>query len=53
MSFGFVASQPATMRGPMASSIVSKLLLNTEWGSLDYLIVDTPPGTGDINLSLC
>ena len=37
----------------MASSIVSQLLLNTQWGSLDYLIVDTPPGTGDINLSLC
>lgn len=53
MSFGFVANQPAAMRGPMASSIISQLLLNTRWGKLDYLIVDTPPGTGDVNLSLC
>ena len=41
------------MRGPIISSIVSQLLYQTRWGDLDYLIVDMPPGTGDIQISLC
>ena len=40
------------MRGPMVSSTVANLLKSTEWGDLDYLILDMPPGTGDIQISL-
>jgi Mrp family chromosome partitioning ATPase len=53
VSFGFVGSKPAIMRGPMVSSIISQLLLQSYWGELDYLIIDMPPGTGDVQLSLC
>jgi len=54
MSYGFAApNKRAIMRGPMISSICVSLVGNTDWGDLDYLIIDFPPGTGDIQLSLC
>ena len=40
-------------RGAMASSAIKQLLNDVEWGDLDFLIIDLPPGTGDIQLSLC
>ena len=49
----FVQKQEAVVwRGPMASKALNQLLWDTHWGELDYLIVDLPPGTGDIHLSL-
>ena len=54
MSMSFVTSErtPAVWRGPMASGAMQQLLTQTDWGELDYLIVDMPPGTGDIQLTL-
>ncbi len=45
--------QAVVWRGPMASSALRQLLRETEWGELDVLVVDLPPGTGDIQISLC
>ncbi len=55
MSIGFFInpSQPAIWRGPAASAYLKKFLLDTLWKDLDYLIIDLPPGTGDIVLTLC
>ncbi len=54
MSMGFLASgdQPLIWRGPMAHKAVQESLMNVDWGELDYLIVDMPPGTGDVHLTL-
>jgi len=57
MSFGFLQTTsgnvgPAIMRGPMVSQIINQLLTQTHWGELDYLILDLPPGTGDIQITL-
>ncbi len=54
MSLGFLleAEQPAIMRGPLIAGILKQFLEQVEWGELDYMIVDMPPGTGDAQLSL-
>jgi len=55
VSFGFFAEQEhqaAIYRGPIISGILKQFLVDTNWSNLDYLIVDLPPGTGDIPLTL-
>ncbi len=54
MSIGFLVDdqQPMAWRGPMVTSALNQLLMQTRWGDLDYLVVDQPPGTGDIQLTL-
>jgi ATP-binding protein involved in chromosome partitioning len=54
MSMGMLipGDQPAVWRGPMLHSVVNQFLHKVEWGTLDYLVVDMPPGTGDVQLSL-
>lgn len=48
-----LSSSPAIFRGPMASKIVLDLLYSISWSALDILLIDLPPGSGDIPLSLC
>ena len=54
MSIGFLVGedQPMVWRGPMVTQALTQLLMETNWGELDYLIVDMPPGTGDLQLTL-
>ncbi|RCK43965.1 Mrp/NBP35 family ATP-binding protein [Thalassospira profundimaris] len=54
MSIGFMVDeeQPVIWRGPMAMGALEQLLRDTDWGDLDVLVVDMPPGTGDIQLSM-
>jgi ATP-binding protein involved in chromosome partitioning len=54
LSIGFFVdtSQALVWRGPMASKAVVQMFQEAEWGELDYMIIDLPPGTGDIHLSL-
>jgi ATP-binding protein involved in chromosome partitioning len=55
MSIGNLVDEetPMIWRGPMVTSALEQLLNDTNWEDLDYLIVDLPPGTGDIQLTLC
>jgi ATP-binding protein involved in chromosome partitioning len=54
MSVGFLVddSQPVIWRGPMVSQLLRQFLYQVEWAPLDYLIIDMPPGTGDVALTL-
>ncbi len=55
MSMGFLMEpdKAAIWRGPMLHGAITQFLKDVKWGELDYLIVDLPPGTGDVQLSLC
>jgi ATP-binding protein involved in chromosome partitioning len=55
MSIGFLVDddQPVIWRGPMINKTIQQFFSAVEWGELDYLLVDLPPGTGDAQLSLC
>jgi len=54
MSMGFLnpGDKPLVWRGPMLNSVIQQFLRNVEWGELEYLIIDLPPGTGDVQLTL-
>ena len=55
MSMGFLMDPdaPVIWRGPMLHGAITQFLKDVKWGELDYLVVDLPPGTGDVQLSLC
>jgi len=55
MSVGLLLAddQPVIWRGPMITKTIQQFLMAVEWGDLDFLLVDLPPGTGDAQLSLC
>jgi ATP-binding protein involved in chromosome partitioning len=55
MSVGFLAvgTKPVIWRGPLIGKIIKQFLMQVDWGTLEYLIVDLPPGTGDAQLTLC
>ena len=55
MSMGFLLQddQPVIWRGPMIMRTIQQFVMQVDWGELDYLLVDLPPGTGDAQLSLC
>jgi ATP-binding protein involved in chromosome partitioning len=55
MSIGLLLTdeQPVIWRGPMITKTIQQFLMAVEWGNLDFLLVDLPPGTGDAQLSLC
>src|SRR6266571_4421255 len=55
MSMGFLleGDQPVIWRGPMIMKTIQQFVMQVDWGSLDFLLVDLPPGTGDAQLSLC
>src|ERR1039458_8462025 len=54
MSIGFLIEEKTAViwRGPMLFKAIDQFLRDVEWGELDYLVVDMPPGTGDVQLSL-
>src|SRR5256885_13971562 len=54
MSMGFLSpgDKPLVWRGPMLHSVIQQFLRGVDWGELDYLIIDLPPGTGDVQLTL-
>ena len=55
MSMGFLVDpdSPVIWRGPMVTRTIQQFVHNVQWGELDYLVIDLPPGTGDAQLSLC
>ncbi len=54
MSMGFLnpGDKPLVWRGPMLNSVIQQFLRSVDWGELDYLVIDLPPGTGDVQLTL-